>query len=67
MPTDDLSEMMRAASRGDDAAYRRALELISRWLRPVVLRGLARAGRGREDAEDIVQETLLAVHLKRDT
>ena len=37
------------------------------WLRVVVRRGLASAGRGAADCEDIVQETLLAMHLKRDT
>jgi RNA polymerase sigma-70 factor (ECF subfamily) len=33
----------------------------------VVRRGLASAGRGPAECEDIVQETLLAMHLKRDT
>ena len=37
------------------------------WLRGVVRRGLVAAGRGTADCEDIVQETLLAMHLKRDT
>lgn len=37
------------------------------WLRIVVRRGLASAGRSAADCEDIVQETLLAMHLKRDT
>lgn len=58
---------MRAARQGDDEAYRRLLVLVSAWLRAVVRRGLAVAGRPREDCEDIVQETLLAMHLKRDT
>ncbi len=35
--------------------------------RPSASRGLAVAGRPRADCEDIVQETLLAMHLKRDT
>ena len=30
-------------------------------------RGLARAGAGNADAEDVVQEVLLAIHLKRHT
>ena len=63
----DLSELMRAANAGDAAAYRCVLEGLVVWLRSVVKRGLQRAGRGSEDLEDIVQETLLAVHLKRHT
>jgi RNA polymerase sigma-70 factor, ECF subfamily len=58
---------MRAARSGDDEAYRRLLTLVAAWLRTVARGGLATAGRPREDSEDIVQETLLAMHLKRDT
>lgn len=58
---------MRSARRGDDEAYRRLLVRVAVWLRTVVRRGLARTGRGMEESEDIVQETLLAMHLKRDT
>ena len=58
---------MRAARRGDDDAYRRLLTAVAAWLRGIARRGLATAGRGIDDSEDIVQETLLAMHLKRDT
>ncbi|MFZ5780256.1 MAG: sigma-70 family RNA polymerase sigma factor [Pseudomonadota bacterium] len=58
---------MRLARQGDDEAYRRLLVQVAAWLRVVARRGLAAAGRPREDSEDIVQETLLAMHLKRDT
>jgi RNA polymerase sigma-70 factor (ECF subfamily) len=58
---------MRSARQGDDAAYRRLLVRVAVWLRVVVRRGLASAGRGPAESEDIVQETLLAVHLKRET
>jgi RNA polymerase sigma-70 factor (ECF subfamily) len=64
---DDLAALMRRARQGDDEAYRRLLVRVSLWLRPVVRRGLRAVGRGPEDSEDIVQETLLAMHLKRDT
>ena len=67
LPTDDLSALMRAAQDGDDGAYRRLLGLVAQWLRGVARRGLVRAGRGIEESEDIVQETLLAMHLKRDS
>jgi RNA polymerase sigma-70 factor (ECF subfamily) len=63
----DLSALMRAANAGDASVYRRALETLALWLRPVVKCGLHCAGRGPEDVEDIVQDTLLAVHLKRHT
>src|SRR5690606_37442856 len=54
-------------NRGDGRAYRQLLDALALRLRPVVRRGLARAGRPELDGEDIVQETLLAVHLKRQT
>ena len=58
---------MRRARQGDDEAYRRLLGQVSLWLRAVVRRGLVTAGRGPADTEDVVQEALLAMHLKRDT
>lgn len=64
---DDLSALMRLARRGDAAAYRRLLGEVAIWLRVVVRRGLVSAGRGPSESEDIVQEALLAVHLKRET
>jgi len=64
---DDLSALMRLARQGDDDAYRRLLDRVAIRLRLVVRRGLAAAGRGQSECEDIVQEALLAMHLKRDT
>jgi RNA polymerase sigma factor (sigma-70 family) len=56
---------MRAANRGDSAAYRRFLLAVTPLLRGVVrARG---ASLGPESCEDIVQEVLLAIHLKRQT
>ncbi len=63
----ELSNLMRAANRGDAGAYRQVLGALAPMLRMFVRRGLARIGRGSEDVEDIVQETLLALHLKRHT
>ncbi len=65
--TEDLTSLMRAANLGDEAAYRRLLTKLAVPLRSIARRGLARAGRGNDDTEDIVQETLLAIHLKRHT
>ncbi len=58
---------MRAASAGDNAAYRRLLEALASFLRKVVRQGFMRAGLATGDVEDVVQETLLAIHLKRQT
>lgn len=59
--------LMRAALAGDGTAYRRLLSGLAPWLRAVARRGLARSYASGADAEDIVQETLLAIHLKRHT
>jgi RNA polymerase sigma factor (sigma-70 family) len=64
---EELSEMMRAAIAGDAKAYRDFLEAASLLLRPFARRNLARARSAAVDPEDIVQETLLAIHLKRHT
>ncbi len=58
---------MRSARRGDDQAYRDFLVRVSLRLRAMARRGLAAAGRGPAESEDIVQEALLAIHLKRDS
>jgi RNA polymerase sigma-70 factor, ECF subfamily len=63
----DWGGLMRAANRGDAAAYNGLLTSLVPALRAVARRGLARAGLSADDAEDIVQEILLAVHLKRHT
>lgn len=58
------SDLLRRANRGDRAAYTAFLREIVPVLRGVVG---ARASGMREDAEDIVQEVLMAVHQKRHT
>lgn len=64
-PADDWDALMRAANRGDRAAYARVLTLIAPPIRGVVrARG---AALGPEGCEDVVQEVLLAIHLKRHT
>jgi RNA polymerase sigma factor (sigma-70 family) len=56
---------MRSSNRGDAAAYRKLLVAITPVLRGVVrARG---ASLGHDFCEDVVQEVLLAVHLKRQT
>ncbi|MGR3323188.1 MAG: sigma-70 family RNA polymerase sigma factor [Pseudooceanicola sp.] len=57
------SDLLRRAMRGDGAAYAVFLSEVAPVIRSIVR---ARTG-GAEDAEDIVQEVLLAVHAKRHT
>jgi len=62
---DSWENLARAANRGDAAAYAQFLHEIT-----PVLRGIVRARGGRlgpEQCEDILQEVLLAIHLKRQT
>jgi len=59
------SGLMRAATRGDAAAYRQLLEELAPVLRRLVSREWHRSDSC--EAEDVVQETLLALHLKRHT
>jgi RNA polymerase sigma-70 factor (ECF subfamily) len=58
---------MQLALDGDQTAYRRLLAALAPYLRGRVRHLLARSSRGVADVEDVVQETLLAVHLKRAT
>ena len=63
----ELKTLMLASQRGDAAAYRTLLAKLAPRLRAYYKRRMMGAGRGAEEAEDLVQETLLAVHLKRHT
>ena len=55
---------MTAALAGDAEAYRALLEDIARRLRAMLAR---RFDHNLPELEDIVQESLLAIHLKRHT
>jgi RNA polymerase sigma factor (sigma-70 family) len=59
--------LMRAALLGEEPAYRQLLSSLSQGLRVTVRRQLQRLGATQSDAEDVVQEILLALHLKRGT
>jgi RNA polymerase sigma-70 factor, ECF subfamily len=59
-----LKPLWTQAQAGDDAAYRAALSCIARRLRSFFGRRLAALP---DDVEDLVQETLLALHLQRGT
>src|SRR5436305_13956452 len=59
--------MMRSASRAGDAAYQRRRAAVASVSRAMARSGLARAAQPVDKSEDIVQDILLAVHLKRHT
>jgi len=59
--------LLQAANGGDAQAYQRFLTLLTPALRRFVRRALGRSNAPEADAEDIVQEILLAIHLKRQT
>jgi len=59
--------LMRAAINGDSSAYRRLLASLTPALRAAARRNCARIGLDDGEAEDVVQEALLAIHLKRHT
>lgn len=60
----ELSRLLRAAIAGDERAYADFLHRIA-----AIVRGFARRKivQGGVDPEDVVQETLLAIHVKRHT
>ncbi len=60
-----LAALMTAALDGDEAAYAQFLRRTAGFVRTVVVHRIGPGG--PVDAEDLVQETLLAVHLKRHT
>ena len=64
---DEWTGLMRQAISGDNAAYHRLLRAVTPVLRAGARRGLARAGQPIDQSEDVVQDILLAVHLKRHT
>lgn len=64
---DRLGELMRAAIAGDSTAYATLLRDVGARARASVRNMLRRRGQSESDLEDIVQEVLLAVHLKRET
>ncbi|MCF2522956.1 sigma-70 family RNA polymerase sigma factor [Bradyrhizobium sp. G127] len=64
---DEWTDLMKAANAGDNAAYHRLLKAVTPVLRAAARRGLARAGQPVDQSEDIVQDILFAVHLKRHT
>ena len=63
----ELKALMLASLDGDAASHRALLDRLSRRLRAYYKGKLARIGRGAAEAEDLVQEAVLAIHFKRHT
>lgn len=61
------AQWLRLGLDGDQAAYERFLAAIAPYLRALAQRRARESGLPAGDAEDIVQETLIAIHLKRGT
>jgi RNA polymerase sigma-70 factor (ECF subfamily) len=69
MMTDEteLKALMLASLGGDAAAHRALLDRLSSRLRAYYKGKLAKLGKAAAEAEDLVQEAVLAIHLKRGT
>lgn len=63
----DLKALMLASLVGDAASHRALLVRLSQHLRAYYKRKLASVGRSASEAEDLVQEAILAIHIKRHT
>lgn len=59
-------EAMLAERRGDASAYEAFLRDFAGAMRRIVAMQLRRGGMATDEAEDVVQEVLIAVHSKRD-
>src|SRR5258708_34473719 len=63
----DLRTLMLAGLDGDEASHKTLLTKLSAYLRSYFKGQVMRIGRGPTDAEDLVQETLIALHTRRHT
>lgn len=60
----ELADLLRAAIAGDERSYAAFLDRTAALVRAYARRRISHGG---VDPEDVVQETLLAIHLKRHT
>jgi RNA polymerase sigma-70 factor (ECF subfamily) len=63
----ELRTLMLASLKGDAASHQALLKKKSAYLRAYFKGQFVRIGRGPADAEDLVQETLIALHTRRHT
>jgi RNA polymerase sigma-70 factor (ECF subfamily) len=63
----ELKALMLASQDGNAASHRALLKRLSGHLRSYYKRKLATVGKDATEAEDLVQETVLAIHIQRHT
>lgn len=63
----EWADWLRLAIEGDSQAYQRFLVAVTPHLRSMARRRCDQYGAPASEAEDVVQEVLLAIHLKRGT
>jgi RNA polymerase sigma-70 factor, ECF subfamily len=63
----ELRALMTASLDGDGASYHALLQRLTGYLRAYYRHRFARIGRGPTEAEDLLQEVLIAVHTHRHT
>lgn len=61
-----LRALFRQAQQGDSRAYQDFLQQAARFIRGYLMKTLGQSQRKPEHIEDLVQETLLTIHRKRD-
>ena len=61
------ADWMRAARSGDGNAYQQFLVAVTPHLRSMARRRCSQFGAPASEAEDVLQEVLIAIHLKRET
>lgn len=64
---EEWAAWMRSAIAGDSRAYQRLLTALAPHLRMMARKRCEQFGAPTSEAEDVVQEVLLAIHLKRGT
>jgi RNA polymerase sigma-70 factor, ECF subfamily len=63
----ELRDLMSASLDGDAGAYRELLQRLTPHLRAYYRHRFARIGHGLTEAEDLLQEALIAIHTHRHT
>jgi RNA polymerase sigma factor (sigma-70 family) len=63
----EWATLMRAAIAGDEQAYRRFFVTVTPYLRAMAARRCAQYRVQSSETEDVLQEVLIAIHLKRGT
>ena len=64
---EEWAALLRAALGGDEQAYRYFLVTVTPFLRALAARRCAQYGVPSSETEDVLQEVLIAIHLKRGT